>query len=103
MRYILLAWATPLLLFWGWYFLSINDINFGYPILSRPFNLAIFALYGELLKVDPAMIPWMIAKACAFDTLLLSAIWAYRRRKTIAAKFRERRARYLAAESAPSV
>lgn len=103
MRYILAAWATPLVLFWGWYFLSINDLNFGYPALSRAFNLAIFDLYGELLGVDPATIPWMMAKACLFDTLIVLAIWAYRRRKVIAERVRVLRERYFSAESAPSV
>lgn len=86
MRYIVAVWATPLVLFWGWYFLSINDLNFGYPILSRALNLAIFDLYGELLGIDPIKIPWMIAKACIFDTCILLAIWAFRRRKLIAEK-----------------
>ena len=30
MRYLIALWAMPLALFWGWYFLSLNDINFGY-------------------------------------------------------------------------
>lgn len=102
MRYIFAAWATPLVLFWGWYFLSINDINFGTPWFSRALNLAIFDLYGEVLGVDPAAIPWMIAKACVIDSLILLAIWAFRRRKAIAVKLRSLRARYFPAESAPS-
>ena len=33
MKYIVAIWAAPLVLFWGWFFLSLNDINFGsvYP------------------------------------------------------------------------
>ncbi|PWK69830.1 DUF6105 family protein [Aminobacter sp. AP02] len=103
MRYIFGIWAAPLVLFWGWYFLSINDLNFGYPLLSRAFNLAIFDLYGELLGIDPATIPWMMGKAFFVDTLVLLAIWAYRRRKQIAEKVRLLRARYFSTESAPSV
>lgn len=103
MRYIFVAWATPLVLFWGWYFLSINDMNFGSVYMSRAFNLAIFDLYGELLGMDPATIPWMMAKGFVFDTLLILAIWAFRRRKQIAEKVRALRARYASAESAPSV
>lgn len=103
MRYVLALWLTPLVLFWGWYFVSINDFNFGYVLLSRAFNLAIFDLYGELLGIDPAIIPWMMAKAFVLDTAILLSIWAFRRRKLIAAKFRERRQRYMSAESAPSV
>ncbi|GAA2819468.1 hypothetical protein EDC40_103335 [Aminobacter aminovorans] len=88
MRYIFAVWAAPLVLFWGWYFLSINDLHFGYPILSRALNLAIFDLYGELLGVEAAKIPWMIGKACILDTFILLAIWAFRRRKLIAEKVR---------------
>ncbi len=103
MRYIFALWATPLVLFWGWYFLSINDLNFGSVYMSRAFNLAIFNLYGELLGMDPATIPWMMGKAFIIDTLILLAIWAFRRRKVIAEKVRVLRARYSSAESAPSV
>ncbi len=103
MRYIFALWATPLVLFWGWYFLSINDMNFGSVYMSRAFNLAIFNLYGELLGMDPATIPWMMGKAFIIDTLILLAIWAFRRRKVIAEKVRVLRARYSSAESAPSV
>lgn len=103
MRYILGIWATPLALFWGWYFLSINDINFGSLYMSRAFNLAIFDLYGQILGMDPATIPWMMGKAFFFDTLILLAIWAFRRRKLIAEKARVLWARYSSAASAPSV
>ncbi|ODT07922.1 MAG: hypothetical protein ABS58_05060 [Mesorhizobium sp. SCN 65-20] len=103
MRYIFALWATPLVLFWGWYFLSINDMNFGSVYMSRAFNLAIFDLYGEILGMDPATIPWMMGKAFIIDTLILLAIWAFRRRKVIAEKVRVLRARYSSAESAPSV
>jgi len=103
MRYIFAIWAAPLVLFWGWYFLSIYDMHFGYWMLSRRFNLAIFELYGEILGVDPATIPWLMAKAFFFDTLVILAIWAFRRRKQIAERVRVLRARYSSAESAPSV
>lgn len=103
MRYIFAIWAAPLVLFWGWYFASINDMHFGYWMLSRQFNLAIFELYGELLGVDPATIPWMMGKAFLVDTLIILAIWAYRRRKLIAERVRVLRTRYFSAESAPSV
>ncbi|WP_269929527.1 DUF6105 family protein [Aminobacter sp. HY435] len=103
MRYVLALWLAPLVLFWGWFFLSINDMNFGYVIMTRQFNLAIFEIYGEVLGIDPATIPWMMAKAFALDTAILLAIWAFRRRKLIAEKVRGLRQRYRSAESAPSV
>src|SRR6185369_11389798 len=88
-------WATPLVLFWGWYFLSLNDINFGTVYLTRDLHLLVFQLYGEILGVDPASIPGMIADACFFDTLLVAAIWALRRRVAIIAWLTERYQRYL--------
>ena len=67
MRYLIALWAFPLVLFWGWYFLSLNDINFGYVVLSRRLNDVVFELYGEMLGIDPATIPPMIARTCVFE------------------------------------
>jgi hypothetical protein len=90
MKYVLAIWASPLVLFWGWYFLSLHDINFGSVYLSRQLHDLVFKLYGEMLGIDPASIPMMIAEACAFDTAIIVAIWAFRRRREISAWARER-------------
>lgn len=90
MRTLLLLWITPLTLFWGWYFLSLNDMNFGYVMLSRQLHDMVFQLYGEILGIDPAIIPGMVARACVFDTFLVAGIIAFRRRKQIAAWWRKR-------------
>ena len=84
MRALLLLWIAPLVLFWGWYFLSLNDMNFGYVMLSRQ-------LYGEMLGIDPALIPGMIAKACVFDSFLVAGIVAFRRRRQISAWWHRQR------------
>ncbi|MEQ1939289.1 DUF6105 family protein [Mesorhizobium sp. CN5-321] len=84
MRTLLALWVAPLVLFWGWYFLSLNDMNFGYVMLSRPLHDLVFQLYGEMLGIDPAIIPGMVAKACVFDSFLVAAIVAWRRRRQIA-------------------
>jgi hypothetical protein len=97
MKYVLLAWATPLVLFWGWYFLSLNDINFGSIYLSRALHDLVFKLYGQMLGIDPASIPGMVAEACVFDTGLLMALWAYRRRRELNAWARARYERYFGA------
>lgn len=95
MRALLLLWALPLVLFWGWYFLSLNDLNFGYVMLSRQLHDVVFQIYGDMLGVDPAIVPGMVAKACAFDSLIvLPAIWAFRRRRTIAGWIRAARDRW---------
>ena len=87
MRYLIAMWVAPLVLFWGWYFLSLNDMNFGYVMLTRQAHDLLFQLYGEVLGVEPTTIPPLVAKACILDTLLILAIWAFRRRKAIAAWF----------------
>ena len=102
MKWLLAFWATPLALFWGWYFVSLNDWNFGYVILSRQLHDLLFQLYGEILGVDPAAIPVMLARTCAFDSLLVAGIIAYRKRRAIAERVRAWRARYSEAKEAPS-
>ncbi|UCI05578.1 DUF6105 family protein [Mesorhizobium sp. B1-1-8] len=91
MRTLFALWAAPLVLFWGWFFLSLNDINFGYVMLSRQLHDFAFQLYGQMLGVDPAIIPGMVAKTCVFDSLLLFGLWTFRRRRNIAAWIRQRR------------
>lgn len=91
MRYVFALWAAPLLLFWGWYFLSFNDMNFGYVMLSRPLHDFVFQLYGDILGIDPEIIPGLVARACIMDTGLILAFWAFRRRRQIAAWIRRKR------------
>lgn len=93
MRYVFALWATPPIVFWGWYYLSFYDINFGYLILSRQMNDLVFNVYGEILGIDPATIPGFVMRACILDTLIIAAIWAFRRRREIARWWRERRER----------
>lgn len=94
MKYVFIAWAAPLLLFWGWYFLSLNDMHFGYVMLSRAMHDLVFGLYGDILGVDPQIIPGLVARACIVDTLLIGAIWAFRRRRELGAWWRAIRTKY---------
>ena len=103
MRYVFTAWASPLLFFWGWYFLSLNDINFGTIYLTRELHDIVFQLCGMMLKIDPGEIPWMIAEACIIDTLLVLAIWAFRRRRELYAWSTERYERYFAVGALPAL
>jgi hypothetical protein len=94
MRYLLVFWAAPVCLFWGWYYLSFYDINFGSIYLSRQLHDLVFELYGNFLGVEPTAIPGMIADAFIFDTMLILGIIAFRRRQQIGAwieTFRQRR------------
>ena len=92
MRWILIFWAMPIAILGTWYGLSINDMNFGYLILSRQMNEFVFQLYGQMLGIDPVTIPGMVAKACVFDGFLLMALWAFRRRREIAGWVKQRSA-----------
>jgi hypothetical protein len=74
----------PIAILGTWYGLSINDINFGYLILSRQMNEFVFQLYGQILGIPPADIPGLVARAIVLDSLLLFGILAFRRRKAIA-------------------
>ena len=101
MKYIFAAWAAPLVIFWGWFFLSLNDINFGSVFLTRDLHDLVFQIYGEMLGVDPETIPMMVANACIFDTGIIAAIWAFRRRREIAAWVKARYGRYMESRSEP--
>lgn len=107
MKYVIAVWATPLVLFWGWYFLSLNDLNFGYIMLTRQAHDLIFQLYGQMIGMDPQAIPMLVAQACIFDTGLIVAIWAFRRRREIRAWATEMIVRYqpslVAGEAAEAV
>ncbi|KXF77633.1 hypothetical protein ATN84_09785 [Paramesorhizobium deserti] len=92
MRYLLIFWAGPLALFWGWYFLSLNDVSFGTVFFSRQMHDLVFAVYGNVLDMDPQAIPPLAARACVVDSLILFAILAFRRRREI--RCRRGRERY---------
>ncbi|MEI5680333.1 hypothetical protein G6N74_03115 [Mesorhizobium sp. CGMCC 1.15528] len=102
MRYVLALWALPLVLFWGWFGLSFYNINFGYVMLTRQVHDLVFQLYGDTLGIDPTIIPGMVAKACIIDTLIVLAIYAFRRRRQIGAWLKTQRERYLGEASSPS-
>ncbi len=97
MRYVLIFWAAPMGMFWGWYYLSYHDINFGTVYFSRLLHDFAFGFYAQILNqyagmnIEASAIPAMIARACVIDTLLIMAILAFRRRKRIINWWRQRR------------
>ncbi|TCD14486.1 DUF6105 family protein [Oricola cellulosilytica] len=93
MRYLFWLWFLPLSVFWSWFGLSYNDVNFGLMFLSRDLHDLVFNIYGSLLGVDPAAIPIMFLKACIFDSALIFAIVAFRKRRQIRAWWEARRQR----------
>lgn len=91
MRYILLFWALPMGFFWSWYLLSYHDMSFGMPFLTRDVHDYAFGFYANILGIDPATIPPLVLRACIVDTGLIFAIFAFRKRREIAAWWRDRR------------
>lgn len=99
MRYLLTFWALPMGLFWGWYFLSYHDINFGTVFFSRAIHDFAFDFYGSLLGIDPEIIPGLVARACIVDTVLIFGIYAFYRRRDIRAWWNARQAAAAAPEA----
>jgi hypothetical protein len=93
MRKLLILWVAPISFLIGWYLLASNDVSFGMWFFSREMHDLTFALYGETLGIDPESIPPLVARALVIDTALVLAIFAFRRRKTIANWWRERSVR----------
>ncbi|MDD9909992.1 MAG: DUF6105 family protein [Ahrensia sp.] len=83
MRLFLILWIGPLALLGLWYGLSVNDINFGYLILSREIHDQVFEIYGNILGMEPEALPPLLLRAIIVDTLLVLAFIAFRRRKTL--------------------
>jgi len=89
MRNLLTLWFAPLAVFWGWHFLSLNDV--GGIIFSRELHDRVYLIYGAILGVEPESIPGMVADALVVDSGLLFAFLAIRRRRSIAAWWQRRR------------
>ncbi len=90
MKWFLILWACPIILLAGWYGLSYYDMSFGIFMLTRQAHDLVFAVYGNILGIPPETIPPLVARAIAFDSLIVFAIIAYRKRKAIAAWYRLR-------------
>ncbi|OJG00257.1 DUF6105 family protein [Pararhizobium antarcticum] len=90
MKWFLILWACPVILLTGWYGLSYYDMSFGIFMLTRQAHDLVFAVYGNVLGIPPETIPPLVARAIAFDSLIVFAIIAYRKRRAIAAWYRQR-------------
>ncbi|MEM9278683.1 MAG: DUF6105 family protein [Pseudomonadota bacterium] len=78
MRAILILWAIPLILFWGWYGLSANNMHFGFFFLERQFHDLVFNIYSNILGLPAEDIPGWIAWVFFVDTLIILAVAALR-------------------------
>jgi hypothetical protein len=90
MRTFLLLFFVPMVTFWGWYLMSAADV--GYVMFSREMHEYVFFTYGQMMGIEPELLPPMIVRACIFDTFIVLGIWAFRRRREIAAWWRKRQA-----------
>lgn len=90
MRWFLILWAGPVALLGAWYWLSYYDISFGFFMLTRQTHDLVFQIYGNILGIPPQDLPPLVARAIAFDSLIVMAIVAFRCRKKIAAWYSKR-------------
>jgi hypothetical protein len=90
LRILLTLWFLPLVLFWGWYGLSANDISFGIHMLSRDVHDLVFQLYANMLGLDARDIPGLMAGACALDSGVILGIAAFRWRSSWYPQTKER-------------
>lgn len=90
MKWFLILWAGPIFFLGSWYFLSYHDLSFGFFMLTRETHDLVFNIYGQILGIDPALLPMLVARAVAFDSLIVLTILAYRRRKQIYAWWEKR-------------
>lgn len=78
MRLVIILWAIPVILFWGWYGLSVNDWHFGLYFLERRFHDFVFHIYSQQLGMPANEIPAMIAWVFIVDTALVFGAAALR-------------------------
>jgi hypothetical protein len=90
MKWFLILWAGPVALLISWYGLSYYDMSFGFFMLTRQTHDLVFQIYGGILGIPPETIPPLVARAIAFDSLIVFSIIAFRKRREIAAWWRRR-------------
>lgn len=90
MKWVLIFWAAPVSFLGAWYYLSYYDMSFGIYMLTRQMHDLVFQIYGNILGIPPETIPPLVARAIAFDTLLVFALLAFRKRAEILAWWRRR-------------
>ncbi len=90
MKTFLILWAAPIVLLGSWYGLSYYDMSFGIFMLTRQAHDLVFQVYGQILGIPPETIPPLVARAIAFDSLLVFAIIGFRRRRKILAWWKAR-------------
>jgi hypothetical protein len=90
MKWFLILWAGPVALLVSWYGLSYYDMSFGFFMLTRQTHDLVFTIYGNILGVPPETLPPLVARAMIFDSGVVFAIIAFRKRRQIAEWWRRR-------------
>lgn len=80
MKWLAGFWGFPVLFLFAWYGLSYNDMSFGIFMLSREAHDLVFKIYGDILGIPPETIPPLVARAIIVDSLIVLAIYVFRRR-----------------------
>ena len=91
MKWFLILWAGPIALLGSWYGLSYYDMSFGIFMLTRDAHDLVFQIYGNILGIPPEDLPLLVLRAIIFDSFLVFALIAFRRRKQIWAWWQARR------------
>jgi len=81
MRIFLILWITPIVLLGAWYGLASND--FGYAFFTREVHDKVFTLYGDILGLEPEVLPGLVARAIVFDSGIVALIIAFKKRAVL--------------------
>jgi Family of unknown function (DUF6105) len=82
-KWFLIFWAGPIVFLGSWYGLSYYDMSFGIFMLTRQAHDLVFQIYGNVLGIPPETIPPLVLRAIVFDSFLVFAILAWRKREAI--------------------
>jgi len=88
MRWFLFFWFAPMSFLVLWLTLASHDISGGTIFFSRALYDQVFGLYGAALGLPPESLPPMVIRALAVDSTVVLGIFAFRRRRAIAAAVR---------------
>lgn len=88
MKLLLVFWALPLLILGFWYYLSSNNLHFGFFMLTREAHDMVFGLYANMLGLPADILPPLVLRAVIVDSLLLFGLLVFRKRRMLAGKGR---------------
>lgn len=90
MRWLLSLWFVPIAFLVLWLTLGANDWSFGVHFFSRDMYDTVFGVYAAVLGVPAESLPPLVVRALVLDSLIVLALYAFRRRKAIRAFIAER-------------